>query len=525
MPTTNGAARNATYSNLLACQSISTTRCLTLTTFGSFSFHPTEVPTDPICCSIRTVDLKAPSTPASQYLTLSYPWGETNADGSHLTNTIYCDGNTMKVTANLNAALKGIRHNWRSCRQLTSSQSQQSPSDSGPFIWVDAICINQDDAPERSHTVAMMDEIYKAASMLMIFPGELSEGERQLFSDSFSTADLGRDIPPDWSCPIRTRGRLMIARRLVDLPWFTRRWVIQEYHLSPKGRRFMLIGSRMVNCHAIWAFLSTTEMLEPANPLSEHSLSLIQALHAYEKAKCSVLHDRVYALMHICESGDSPTLKVEYSTAETELYFHIATTEVKRGEKNGVLLLQLLALATCRNSTSIPQADAELGPAEPYTLPSWVPNWNLSSRYQRLEHRLTIEHIMDSAKSVDSKTSTGALARLIDRDLVVIGCRIPFCPERYTGPGATCAPCSVIPYNHSYIRRAIGTDTEDACLFYPRMPVHPWYLFVLVPSGNQTDGIIKYRLIYCVELGDRQRENLIALMPSGDLKVESVYIV
>ena len=431
----------------------------------------------------------------------------------------------MKVTANLNAALKGIRHNWRSCRQLISSQSQQSPSDSGPFIWVDAICINQDNAPERSHTVAMMDEIYKAASMLMIFPGELSEGERQLFSDSFSTADLGRDIPPDWSCPIRTRGRLMIARRLVDLPWFTRRWVIQKYHLSPKWRRFMLIGSRMVNCHAIWAFLSTAEMLEPANPLSEHSLSLIQALHAYEKSKCSVLHDRVYALMHICESGDSPTLKVEYSTAETELYFHIATTEVKRGEKNGVLLLQLLALATCRNSTSIPQADAELGPAEPYTLPSWVPNWNLSSRYQRLEHRLTIEHIMDSAKSVDSKTSTGALARVIDRDLVVIGCRIPFCPERHTGPGATCAPCSVIPYNHSYIRRAIGTDTEDACLFYPRMPVHPWYLFVLVPSGNQTDGIIKYRLVYCVELGDRQRENLIALMSSGDLKVESIYIV
>lgn len=50
---------------------------------------------------------------------------------------------TFAVTQNLHAALKRLR---------LQHQSR--------LLWVDAICINQDDTSEKSFQVAMMSEIY-----------------------------------------------------------------------------------------------------------------------------------------------------------------------------------------------------------------------------------------------------------------------------------------------------------------------------------------------------------------------------
>ena len=46
---------------------------------------------------------------ASTYNALSYAWGPTNANGSHLCHEIICDGARFHVTANLYQALQHIR--------------------------------------------------------------------------------------------------------------------------------------------------------------------------------------------------------------------------------------------------------------------------------------------------------------------------------------------------------------------------------------------------------------------------------
>ncbi|KAK1808808.1 hypothetical protein LTR12_016831 [Friedmanniomyces endolithicus] len=44
------------------------------------------------------------------YITVSYAWGETRDDGSHLTHIIICNGLPLRVTANLCGALQALRH-------------------------------------------------------------------------------------------------------------------------------------------------------------------------------------------------------------------------------------------------------------------------------------------------------------------------------------------------------------------------------------------------------------------------------
>ena len=39
-------------------------------------------------------------------------------------------------------------------------------------LWVDGICINQDDEPERGHQVAMMAGIYRTAATVLADVGE-----------------------------------------------------------------------------------------------------------------------------------------------------------------------------------------------------------------------------------------------------------------------------------------------------------------------------------------------------------------
>lgn len=55
-----------------------------------------------------TLKLKASGT-SQRYNALSYCWGPTHADGSHLSDWILCNGRKLRVTSNLKLALKHVR--------------------------------------------------------------------------------------------------------------------------------------------------------------------------------------------------------------------------------------------------------------------------------------------------------------------------------------------------------------------------------------------------------------------------------
>jgi hypothetical protein len=110
---------------------------------------------DPIRGQLHQVSLGAQPS----YEALSYVWGDDND-----CPTMTLDRSSFPITKNLECAL----------RHLRSKQSAR-------VLWVDAICIDQNDHNERSKQVAMMGEIYNKAVAVCAWLGEASDADNCVF--------------------------------------------------------------------------------------------------------------------------------------------------------------------------------------------------------------------------------------------------------------------------------------------------------------------------------------------------------
>ncbi|KAK5116324.1 hypothetical protein LTR85_009296 [Meristemomyces frigidus] len=121
--------------------------------------HPAPVEKGPIVCNIATVELDS----ADGYAALSYSNGM-DADGdASLCREMTLNGKRKPITRNLFEGLLRIR-------------SRKDPLP----IWIDAVCIDQLDAVERSDQVAHMADIYRNASLVIVWLGEGSSHQFDL---------------------------------------------------------------------------------------------------------------------------------------------------------------------------------------------------------------------------------------------------------------------------------------------------------------------------------------------------------
>ncbi|CZR65469.1 uncharacterized protein PAC_15369 [Phialocephala subalpina] len=97
-------------------------------------------------CELEVFDLEA----RPRFEALSYVWGNTNPPG-----IITCNGQQHPVTPNLALALKRLRL-----------------PDTTRIVWIDAICVNQEDLEERSQQVQLMRVIYSQAWRVVVWLGE-----------------------------------------------------------------------------------------------------------------------------------------------------------------------------------------------------------------------------------------------------------------------------------------------------------------------------------------------------------------
>jgi len=160
-----------------------------------------------LSCNIRTASLDDVSRP---FTALSYVWGEPS-----ITEAILVNGKTFEATTNLELALRSLRGDLN-----------------GKSLWVDAICINQQDIEERSQQVPLMRLLYSRAERVIIWLGQedlaikilMKEMENFESWSLFNTRGGINDAaakPRHLTLLKRTAVFAAIARR----PWWERVWV------------------------------------------------------------------------------------------------------------------------------------------------------------------------------------------------------------------------------------------------------------------------------------------------------------
>lgn len=168
-----------------------------------------------------------------QYEALSYHWG-----GEQGLRTVYVrsaqEARTMdKGAVDLTTphTLRGVANKvlvkkmWLKTNLYAALRRLRMPA-RPVVLWVDAICIDQDNAKEKDDQVARMVEIYSRASRVVIWLGDEDDRSRSAmkFIQDIVRVDNLDGLVADHKT-IKSWSDLVF---LMQNPWFSRRWVIQE---------------------------------------------------------------------------------------------------------------------------------------------------------------------------------------------------------------------------------------------------------------------------------------------------------
>ncbi|KAI9367249.1 heterokaryon incompatibility protein-domain-containing protein [Aspergillus egyptiacus] len=146
------------------------------------------------------------------YDALSYSWG--SFEPYHTLTIIHNNcPHTVHVFPNLKAALLQLRdpHKPRS-------------------LWVDALCINQEDETEKSGQVKEMAKIYSNSRRVCVWLGKADKESTRAMN--FIRYQLQQDDIDSLMEDERLAGEWAALSRLMRRPWFSRRWIIQEIALA-----------------------------------------------------------------------------------------------------------------------------------------------------------------------------------------------------------------------------------------------------------------------------------------------------
>lgn len=153
--------------------------------------------------------------PAPEYEAVSYVWGDPASEKSN----ILIDGHRISILPNLASALLHLRL-----------------PDKPRRLWIDSLCINQNDVHERNIQVAAMRNIFTSASNVVIWLGPSTPNSALGLQILSYLADTAADLEnrPLWA----TRSPKLLQDGLRDImarEWFWRIWVVQEAALARRA--------------------------------------------------------------------------------------------------------------------------------------------------------------------------------------------------------------------------------------------------------------------------------------------------
>ncbi|QBZ58695.1 hypothetical protein PoMZ_03653 [Pyricularia oryzae] len=310
------------------------------------------------------------------YTALSYRWGDPQPV-RHIT----VDGYEMEITVPLFDALNHFRNSTHSI-----------------VMWIDQICINQEDKDEKSRQIPLMGRVYQHAINTLVWLGTSDAVTGQLFGLlNHAATELILDFSqlqiPDG---LQQRGFPSANDKiwddlwdLLDRPWFSRLWIIQEVALSRNA--WVVCGGHSMS----WSMLETacanlsaagvSQWLQekaPKEGSTDHCQRVVklgtfgqeQSMNLLNRAResnCWDQRDKVYGLLGIIRAS---WVRVDYNRTYTvgRLYRDVAAQALQRHEL--ILASALQSVDHDYNETLRPVTDCEHFARG--VLPSWVADWS-----------------------------------------------------------------------------------------------------------------------------------------------------
>ncbi|TVY91805.1 Heterokaryon incompatibility protein 6,OR allele [Lachnellula willkommii] len=171
------------------------------------------------------------------YEALSWHWGEEKR------------GSTIKIQDN------GVLFLFAVKPTLESALRRLRRPDTSRLLWIDTICIDQENLQEKSSQIQMMTEIYQEAHLVRVWLGE--EGNDSALAMSFIQFVQEHIDDSELLFDDRHTREWSALSALLTRPWFGRRWIIQEIALAKQAA--MHCGSHEVSWPEFNLFVELVE--------------------------------------------------------------------------------------------------------------------------------------------------------------------------------------------------------------------------------------------------------------------------
>ncbi|MCJ1246985.1 hypothetical protein MMC30_004196 [Trapelia coarctata] len=320
------------------------------------------------------------TTVQPKYEALSYTWGPIgNPETVYVetsppsTQTGTASPITLQVGQNLAVALRYLR-----------------VVDQPRTLWVDAVCINQNDTEERNEQVTRMEDIYKFAHRVVVWLGPSSNNSKLAIS---TLGYLGNQVEytrdhyhgpsphctkSGWyanSTKLPYEGETWQALHdLLGRPWFERLWVLQEIQLANRhaiiqcGDDEVLWYSfrRAILCIDTGLKALSVEMRERFDDVSSIAQSKLDSclpslLRVAMARNSTEPRDKVYAMLGLMPPAIARSIRPQYALSLGEVYKNTFLSYINLARR-----LDLLGRASIKEQL--------------VGLPSWVPNWSSTNK-------------------------------------------------------------------------------------------------------------------------------------------------
>ncbi|EWG50047.1 hypothetical protein FVEG_09379 [Fusarium verticillioides 7600] len=337
---------------------------------------------DILRCRMFDTDLAAQDPP--RYIALSYTWHEESLPKTF--RPVLINNQYLNVSLNL----------WNFLQNYRETVGER-------IIWIDQICINQDDTDECIQQIGQMCEIYQSASMDLFWIGEPGEDaetvfdllsslnrlEMHLLQSGGSRPGINALLNPIFmtaiGLPMHNNPIWGSLMQFISRSAFQRAWIIQEVAVSRnsaifcgllmlpfdvvgRAATFLVESSWIKLFHDMYqvsgaaGFITSMMNCRVRHQEGERqSLDLLLASTRRFKATKPV--DKIFALINLSESGRTealpPALRPDYRKSVVEVFRDVTLHLIRQG------------------SLDILSGIEDVKFRQIHGLPSWVPDYSV----------------------------------------------------------------------------------------------------------------------------------------------------